>query len=48
MAHIPIHNETDYVFTPAMTQQIIRDTQEHVWERRCARSGCKLAWSALP
>jgi hypothetical protein len=27
MAHIPIHNETDYVFTPAMTQQIIRDTQ---------------------
>jgi hypothetical protein len=32
MAHIPIHNETDYAFTEAMTQQIIRDAQEHVGE----------------
>ena len=32
MAHISIHNETDYVFTEGKTQQIIRDAQEHVGE----------------
>jgi hypothetical protein len=32
MAHIPLHHETDYAFTEAMTQQIIRDAQEHVGE----------------
>ena len=32
MAHISIPNETDYVFTEAKTQQIIRDAQEHVGE----------------
>ena len=29
MANIPIHNETDYVLTEAMTQDILRDAQEH-------------------
>src|SRR5215831_3983449 len=29
MASIPIHNETDYALTDDMTQQIIRDAQEH-------------------
>jgi len=29
MAHIPIPNETDDAFAEAMTQQIIRDAQEH-------------------
>src|SRR5262249_41806453 len=32
MASIPIHNETDYTLTEAMTQQIIRDPQEHFGE----------------
>ena len=32
MAHIPLHRETDNVFTEAMTQQIIREAQEHVGE----------------
>ena len=32
MAHIPIHNETDYPLTDDMTQQIIRDAQEHFGE----------------
>src|SRR6266481_162762 len=32
MASIPIHNETDYTLTDDMTQQIIRDTQEHFGE----------------
>jgi hypothetical protein len=32
MASIPIHNETDYPLTEAMTQQIIRDAQEHFGE----------------
>ena len=32
MASIPIHNETDYPLTDAMTQQIIRDAQEHFGE----------------
>src|SRR5262244_553665 len=32
MASIPIHNETDYTLTDAMTQQIIRDAQEHFGE----------------
>jgi hypothetical protein len=29
MAGIPIHNETDYALTEAMTQDILRDAQEH-------------------
>ena len=29
MADIPIHNETDYVLTEAMTQEILHDAQEH-------------------
>jgi hypothetical protein len=32
MASIPIHNETDYTLTDAMTQHIIRDAQEHFGE----------------
>src|SRR5215831_17826690 len=32
MASIPIHNETDYALTDDMTQQIIRDAQEHFGE----------------
>src|SRR5262249_1130306 len=32
MASIPIQNETDYMLTEAMTQQIIRDAQEHFGE----------------
>jgi hypothetical protein len=32
MASIPIHNETDYAFTDDMTEQIIRDAQEHFGE----------------
>jgi hypothetical protein len=32
MASIPIHNETDYTLTEAITQQIIRDAQEHFGE----------------
>src|SRR5438132_10530471 len=32
MASIPIHNETDYLLTNDMTQQIIRDAQEHFGE----------------
>jgi len=32
MAHIPLHRETDNVFTEAMTQQIIREAQKHVGE----------------
>src|SRR5262249_49410014 len=32
MARIPIHNETDYALTDDMTQQIIRDAQEHFGE----------------
>jgi hypothetical protein len=32
MASIPIHNETDYTLTEVMTQQIIRDAQEHFGE----------------
>jgi hypothetical protein len=29
MADIPIHNDTDYALTEAMTQDILRDAQEH-------------------
>jgi hypothetical protein len=29
MADIPIHNETDYALTETMTQDILRDAQEH-------------------
>ena len=32
MARIPVHNETDYTLTDDMTQQIIRDAQEHFGE----------------
>ena len=32
MVSIPIHNETDYTLTEAMTQQIIRDAEEHFGE----------------
>ena len=32
MASIPIHNETDYALTDAMTQHILRDAQEHFGE----------------
>src|SRR5262245_56737355 len=32
MASIPIHNETDHTLTDDMTQEIIRDAQEHVGE----------------
>ena len=32
MASIPVHNETDYTLTDDMTQQIIRDAQEHFGE----------------
>lgn len=30
--NIPIHNETDYALTEAMTQYILRDAQEHFGE----------------
>src|SRR5215470_16707567 len=32
MAHIPIHNETDYPLTDDMMQHILRDAQEHFGE----------------
>jgi hypothetical protein len=32
LANIPIHNETDYTLTDAMTQYILRDAQEHFGE----------------
>jgi hypothetical protein len=32
MADIPIYNETDYALTEAMTQDILRDAQEHFGE----------------
>ena len=32
LVNIPIHNETDYALTEAMTTQIIRDAQEHFGE----------------
>ena len=32
MASIPIHNETEYTLTDAMTQHITRDAQEHFGE----------------
>jgi hypothetical protein len=32
MAHIPIDNETDYALTKVMTQEIIRDAQDHFGE----------------
>ena len=32
MASIPIHNETDYLLTHDMTQDILRDAQEHFGE----------------
>ena len=32
MAHIPIHNETAYLLTAAMMQDILRDAQEHFGE----------------
>src|SRR5215468_5271417 len=32
VAHIPIHNETGYPLTEAMTQYILRDAQEYFGE----------------
>src|SRR5215831_12764534 len=32
MTSIPIHNETEYALTDDITQQIIRDAQEHFGE----------------
>ena len=32
MVNMPIHNETDYALTEAMTQHILRDAQEHFGE----------------
>ena len=32
MVNMPIHNETDYALTEAMTQYILRDAQEHFGE----------------
>ena len=32
MVNMPIHNETDYALTDAMTTHIIRDAQEHFGE----------------
>src|SRR5712691_4848063 len=32
VVNIPIHNETDYALTEAMTTQILRDAQEHFGE----------------
>src|SRR5215470_16629354 len=32
MASIPIHNETDYALTEAMTRQILHEAHEHVGE----------------
>ena len=32
MVNIPIHNETDYTLTDAMTQHILRDAHEHFGE----------------
>ena len=48
MADIPIHNETDYVLTAAMTQDILRDAQEHFGEAiRAIRVQSGLARHAL-
>src|SRR6266571_8081453 len=32
MVHIPIHNETDYTLTDAMTLHILRDAHDHFGE----------------
>ena len=48
MASIPIHNETDYTLTEAMTQQIIRDAEEHFGEEvRAIRVQSGIARHAL-
>ena len=48
MASIPIHNETDYTLTEAMTQHIIRDAQEHFGEEvRAIRVQSGIARHAL-
>src|SRR5215813_664009 len=48
MADIPIHNETDYALTEAMTQDILRDAQEHFGEAiRAIRVQSGLARHAL-
>jgi len=48
MAHIPLHHETDYAIMEAMTQQIIRDAQEHVGEEvRAIRVQAGLERAAL-
>ena len=51
MASVPIHNETDYTLTDDMTQQIIRDAQEHFGEEvRSIRvqAGIARHWSRSP
>ena len=48
MADIPIHNETDYALTEAMTQDILRDAQEHFGDAiRAIRVQSGLARHAL-
>ena len=48
MASIPIQNETDYTLTDDMTQQIIRDAQEHFGEEvRAIRVQSGIARHAL-
>ena len=48
MASIPIQNETDYPLTDDMTQQIIRDAQEHFGEEvRAIRVQSGIARHAL-
>src|SRR4029434_9952199 len=48
MARIPIQNETDYTLTDDMTQQIIRDAQEHFGEEvRSIREQSSIALNAL-
>jgi hypothetical protein len=48
MAHIPIHNETAYTLTEDITQQIIRDAQEHFGEEvRAIRVQSGIARHAL-
>ena len=48
MASIPIHNETAYALTDDMTQQIIRDAQEHFGEEvRAIRVQSGIARHAL-
>jgi hypothetical protein len=48
MADIPLQNETDYALPEAMTQDILRDAQEHFGEAiRAIRVQSGLARHAL-